>query len=94
MRAAKGDGRAVHVGTENSYLALYSPGAPVPGTQSSYMTIAGLNHLAVTVDDIDATEAAVLAHGFPTSNHGHYEPGRRFYFHADDGIEYEVVHYD
>ena len=54
----------------------------------------GLNHIAVTVDDLDQTEAAIKAHGFETGNHGDYEPGRRFYFHDGDGIEYEVVKYD
>ena len=37
---------------------------------------------------------AVLAQGFTTGNHADYEPGRRFYFHDADGIEYEVVQYD
>ena len=40
-----------------------------------------------------ASEAAIKAHGFETGNHGDYEPGRRFYFHDADGIEYEVVSY-
>ena len=39
-------------------------------------------------------ETAIKAHGFETGNHGDYEPGRRFYFHDADGIEYEVVQYN
>ncbi|MGJ8556368.1 MAG: VOC family protein, partial [Sulfitobacter geojensis] len=31
---------------------------------------------------------------FKTSNHADYEPGRRFYFHDTDGVEFEVVQYD
>ena len=91
--AAIQDGRTVHVGSEDRYLALYTPGQPNPPRGSSYATIGGLNHIAVTVDDLDKMEADVLAAGFKTSNHGDYEPGRRFYFHDEDSIEYEVVSY-
>lgn len=93
----KGDaisgGYTVHVGTEDRYVAVYSPGTPADNPHSNYTTTAGLNHIAVTVDDLDATEAKVKAAGWKTSNHGDYEPGRRFYFHDSDGIEYEVVSY-
>ncbi|MEO1778641.1 MAG: VOC family protein, partial [Pseudomonadota bacterium] len=60
----------------------------------TYKTVGGLNHLAVVTDDIDAMETAVTALGFTAGNHGDYEPGRRFYFHDGDNIEYEVVQYD
>ena len=86
-------GRTVHVGTDTQYLALYTPAVPARAATSSYGHIAGLNHIAVVVDDLDQTEAAVTAHGFETGNHADYEPGRRFYFHDSDGIEYEVVAY-
>ena len=91
--AALAGGRTVHVGTDTHYLALYSPGAPKAPTDDNYLTVGGLNHIAVTVDDIDAMEKAVKAQGFTTENHGDYEPGLRFYFHDGDGIEYEVVSY-
>lgn len=87
-------GHTKHVGTDTQYVALYSPGRAQPSRESSYAVTGGLNHIAVVVDDLDATEAAVLAHGFETGNHADYEPGRRFYFHDADGIEYEVVQYD
>lgn len=87
-------GHTVHVGTDDRYVALYTPGKVLRERGTSYTTVAGLNHIAVTVDDLDATEAAIKAHGFACGNHQDYEPGRRFYFHDDDGIEYEVVQYD
>ncbi len=31
--------------------------------------------------------------GSQTHSHADYEPGRRFYFHDEDGIEFEVVSY-
>lgn len=91
---AKNGGYTVHVGGENSYLALYTPRTPAGKAPESYGIIGGLNHLAVIVGDLDATEAAVRAAGFEPMNHGDYEPGRRFYFHDENGIEYEAVQYD
>jgi len=52
-----------------------------------------LNHIGVQVDDLDATEARVIAAGLLPFSHADYEPGRRFYFLDPDGIEYEVVSY-
>jgi catechol 2,3-dioxygenase-like lactoylglutathione lyase family enzyme len=52
-----------------------------------------LNHVGVVVEDLDATEAKVRAAGFAPHSHADYEPGRRFYFHDRDGIEFEVVSY-
>lgn len=91
---AKAGGRTIHVGDDDRYLALYTPTQSLSKGGSSYTSVGGLNHIAVTVDDLDGTEAAIKAHGFETGNHADYEPGRRFYFHDDDGIEYEVVQYD
>jgi catechol 2,3-dioxygenase-like lactoylglutathione lyase family enzyme len=86
-------GHTVHVGTDSHYLALYWPGQKTLKPDTNYVTTGGLNHIAVVVDDLDATEAAIKEHGFTTGNHADYEPGRRFYFHDTDGIEYEVVQY-
>ena len=91
--AAMQSGRTVHVGTENQYIALYTPGAPNQPEEDNYQTVGGLNHIAVVTDDITAMEDAVKKAGFIAGNHGNYEPGRRFYFHDNDGLEYEVVQY-
>jgi len=88
------NGVSLHVGGADSYLALYQPPTPPQAPGNSYTTRGGLNHLAVVVDDIKATEAAVVAAGFTPTNHADYEPGLRFYFRDSDGIEYEVVQYD
>ena len=86
-------GYTIHVGSKDSYVAVYSPKGDVKAPASSYATLNGLNHIAVVVDDLDETEERVKAAGFTTSNHGDYEPGRRFYFHDHDNVEYEVVNY-
>ncbi|HMS96577.1 MAG TPA: VOC family protein [Tabrizicola sp.] len=86
-------GRTVHVGDDSSYVALFSYGGPEAMQQESYRTRGGLNHIAVVVDDLDATEARVKRAGFVPENHADYEPGRRFYFVEGNGIEIEVVSY-
>ncbi len=92
--AAINGGYTVHVGTLDRYVAVFQPKAMQGNPKSNYETVGGLNHIAMTVDDLDATEAKVKAAGFETGNHQDYEPGRRFYFHDHDGIEYEIVQYD
>ncbi|MEO1293522.1 MAG: VOC family protein [Pseudomonadota bacterium] len=87
------DGFTVHVGGPESYLALYARGDVPDAGGDSYGTLRGLNHIGVTVDDLDAVEARVKAAGYRPKAHGDYEPGRRFYFEGDDGIEFEVVSY-
>lgn len=91
--AAMQSGRTVHVGDDNSYVALYTPGDPKKANEDNYSTIGGLNHIAVVTDDIKAMETKVKAAGFTPQNHADYEPGLRFYFYDGDGIEYEVVSY-
>lgn len=91
--AAKNDGRSVHVGSAASYLALYNPGALKEAHDVSYTVSGGLNHIGVTVSDLDATEARVKAAGFTPHSHDDYEPGRRFYFDDANGVEIEVVSY-
>ncbi len=92
--AAKDGGHSIHIGTDTQYLALYTPGAGTTEKPNSYLMRGGLNHIAVVVENIAAMEDAVRSAGFTPGNHGDYEPGRRFYFHDHDNIEYEVVQYD
>ncbi|WP_428641337.1 VOC family protein [Roseibium sp.] len=89
-----GGGTTYHIGNETSYIAAYTPPkATLPVRDESYSHHGGLNHIAVVVDDLDATEQRILAGGYKTRNHADYEPGRRFYFDDDDGIEFEIVSY-
>jgi catechol 2,3-dioxygenase-like lactoylglutathione lyase family enzyme len=85
-------GDTVHVGSDGQYVAVFAHPAerPPPGGFAKSLP---LNHIGVEVDDLDATEARVIAAGLTPFNHGDYEPGRRFYFFDPDGIEYEVVSY-
>ena len=86
-------GHTIHVGGQDSYLAIYAQAEMRNAAPNDYKTVGAMNHIGVVVDDLEAVEARVLAAGFQTTNHGDYEPGRRFYFHDHDGIEFEVVSY-
>ena len=93
--AMDGAGYTVHVGSDQSYVALYSgttdrPAAPIA---SSYNQLNGLNHIGVVVDDLQAAEARVKAAGLRPGPHHDYEPGERFYFDTPDGVEIEVISY-
>ena len=90
-------GHTVHVGTEDSYVAVYTGpegGKDQTAADNSYLMRGGLNHIGVVVSDLEATEAKVKAKGFETYSHADYEPGRRFYFNEENGVEIEVVCYD
>lgn len=86
------NGFTIHLGGEDNYLALYSH-SEKHFAQKSHKTISNLNHFGIQVDDLDKIEQNVKSHGFKTYNHGDYEPGRRFYFDLEEGVEIEVVSY-
>lgn len=87
---AMSGGRTIHLGTEQSYVALYTN----PAVRGDFAKGAPMNHIGVVVDDIEAAEAAVVEAGLEPFNHGDYEPGRRFYFFDHDHIEWEIVSYE
>jgi catechol 2,3-dioxygenase-like lactoylglutathione lyase family enzyme len=90
--AARDGGHTIHVGSEDHYIALYT-GGNANYSADDFAKGRPLNHIGVEVDDLDATEARVVAAGLRPFSHADYEPGRRFYFLDPDGIEYEVVSY-
>jgi catechol 2,3-dioxygenase-like lactoylglutathione lyase family enzyme len=88
------NGTTIHVGNATSYLALYNMGHALPiHTGENYHRTGGLNHIGIVVIDLDAIEKRVNAYGFESHSHANYEPGKRFYFHDHDGIEFEVINY-
>jgi len=88
-------GHSVHVGSDTDYLAIYTgpKGTPLAAKHQSYNQIGGFNHVGIVVEELDAIEEKVKALGFDTHSHADYEPGRRFYFHDQNGVEYEIVSY-
>jgi catechol 2,3-dioxygenase-like lactoylglutathione lyase family enzyme len=89
---ARDGGHSVHVGSNDTYLALYTDPA-ADYSDADFAKGRPLNHIGVEVDDLDAVEACVMSVGLTPFNHDDYAPGRRFYFFDSDGIEYEVISY-
>jgi catechol 2,3-dioxygenase-like lactoylglutathione lyase family enzyme len=87
-------GLSIHVGTDDAYLAIFTPNAARARDGNQKDRVGNLNHVGITVSDLDAVEAKVKALGYVPYNHDDYEPGRRFYFDDENGIEFEVVSYD
>ena len=90
--AALNDGLTVHVGSDESYLALYTHSDVTETRSRDTFVINNLNHLGVVVSDIDKVESKVKDEGYSPFNHGDYDPGRRFYFMIDE-LEIEVISY-
>lgn len=87
-------GLSIHVGTDDAYLAIYTPKVVRPRHEIEKDRVGSLNHVGIVVGDLDPVEAKVKALGYVAYNHADYEPGRRFYFDDENGIEFEVVSYD
>lgn len=87
------NGITYHVGSDTHYIAVYSKGKKTTLESNSLDRIGGLNHIALVVENLDETEAKVLAKGYETFSHADYEPGKRFYFRDNDNIEFEIVSY-
>lgn len=86
-------GYTVHVGSDHSYVALYTQSGVRTASASSYTSVAGLNHLGFVVPDLAEMERRVRAEGLTPTSFGDYEPGKRFYTTDGDGIEFEFVSY-
>lgn len=85
-------GHTIYIGSDDHYIALYS-NAEVQARKDAYTKGQPLNHLGIVVDDLEAIEGRVIAAGLEPFNHGDYDPGRRFYFFDENGIEFEIVSY-
>lgn len=89
--AARDNGRVLHVGDDQTYLAVYTP--PLRPERGIFEKGRPLNHVGIQVDDLDEIERRVIAAGLIPFAHGDYAPGRRFYFLDYDGTEFEIVSY-
>ncbi|MCH2165011.1 MAG: VOC family protein [Marinovum sp.] len=84
---------AVHVGSDGSYIAMFSAPNPENFLPDKYSAPGAMNHIGVVVDDLAVAETKVRAAGFSPHAHFDYEPGERFYFIGHDAVEYEVISY-
>jgi catechol 2,3-dioxygenase-like lactoylglutathione lyase family enzyme len=93
VRDARGS-RWVHIGTEDTYIALSQASVEPKQRWTPYSGVPGINHLGYEVDDVDALRARMRAAGFKDSTVPNSHPYRkRVYFNDPDGNDWEFVQY-
>jgi catechol 2,3-dioxygenase-like lactoylglutathione lyase family enzyme len=98
--SVRGEGRTlegarwVHVGTDETYLALTQARAEAPEPWVPYAGRPGTNHLGYEVDDVEALRERLAAAGYRDSTVPNAHPHRRrVYFHDREGNDWEFVQY-
>ena len=86
--------RWVHVGTDDTYLALNEANATPSETWVPYGGKPGLNHLGYEVDDVEALRVRLTDAGYSDSTVPNQHPHRqRVYFNDAEGNDWEFVQY-
>jgi len=86
--------RWLHVGSEESYLALYQASQPPAEPWVPYEGKPGLNHLGFEVDDVESLRKRLLEAGYEESTVRNAHPHRkRIYFYDAEGNDWEFVQY-
>ena len=96
----RGDGKTwqgarwVHVGTDDTYIALTEATLEPAEPWVPYAGRPGTNHLGYEVDDVEATRVRLRKAGYRESTVPNRHPHRkRVYFHDRDGNDWEFVQY-
>ena len=86
--------RWVHVGTDETYVALNEALKEAPERWVPYSGKPGLNHLGYEVADVDALRIRLKDGGYADSTVPNDHPFRkRVYFHDGEGNDWEFVQY-
>ena len=86
--------RWVHVGTNETYIALNQAKPDEARRGTPYTGRPGLNHLAYEVDDVETLRARLRAAGYRDSTIPNAHPYRkRIYFYDPEGNDWEFVQY-
>lgn len=87
-------GRWLHIGNENTYLALSEATREPAETWAPYSGKPGVNHLGFVVDDVEQLRERMLAGGYRDSTVSNHHPHRkRVYFNDPEGNDWEFVQY-
>lgn len=86
--------RFVHVGTDESYIALTQSDKEPQQQRTPYSGLPGVDHLAFEVDDADALRERLASAGYKDSTVPNNHPYRkRVYFNDPDGNDWEFIQY-
>ena len=86
--------RWVHVGTDETYIALNQATAEPERRWTPYEGMPGVNHLAYEVDDVEALRDRLNSAGHEDSTVPNAHPYRkRVYFNDPEGNDWEFVQY-
>jgi catechol 2,3-dioxygenase-like lactoylglutathione lyase family enzyme len=86
--------RWVHVGTDETYIALSPVNAKPEKPWTPYGGLPGVNHLAYEVDDVEALCQRMRSAGYRESTPPNAHPHRkRRYFYDPEGNDWEFVQY-
>jgi uncharacterized glyoxalase superfamily protein PhnB len=90
----KSGARWLHVGADDTYIALQQAIAESNSDWKPYSGQPGVNHLAYEVDDVDSLRERMLAAGYEESTPPNSHPFRkRVYFYDSLGNDWEFVQY-
>mgnify|MGYP005619698543 CR=1 FL=1 len=86
--------RWLHIGTDESYLALSEATREPAERWVPYEGTPGLNHLGFEVENVRALRERMQTAGYEDSTVGNVHPHRRrVYFHDPEGNDWEFVEY-
>ena len=86
--------RWVHIGTDETYIALSPANAEPEKSWKPYRGLPGVNHLAYEVDDVEALFERMKSAGYKDSTPPNAHPHRkRRYFYDSEGNDWEFVEY-
>ncbi len=86
--------RWLHIGTDETYIALGQAYAEPEQRWTPYQGRPGVNHLAYEVDDVVALRQRLLSGGYRDSTPPNAHPHRkRVYFYDLEGNDWEFVQY-
>lgn len=86
--------RWVHIGSEETYLAIYQATQEDSARPNPYSGKPQVNHLGYVVDDVEALRQRLLDAGYEESTLENNHPARkRIYFFDPDGNDWEFIEY-
>lgn len=94
-RDGERDGRRwMHIGTDESYVALNEAVAEALDDWAPYCGRPGINHLGFEVEDAEGIRKRLTKAGFRDATYPNNHPHRnRVYFYDADGNDWEFVEY-